>query len=75
MYTVLNYIWPFEGDPELAPGGNELDTPGLDQHAYRRQGRRYEVEKKLSEKFHRKSSVSGGHETPREPGAALAHPD
>ena len=32
MFTVLNYIWPFEGNLEadVAPGENEFDTPGLD---------------------------------------------
>ena len=30
MYTVLNYIQPFEGNQEadVAPGENEFDTPG-----------------------------------------------
>ena len=33
MYTVLNYIQPFEGNCEadLGPSENEFDTPGLDQ--------------------------------------------
>ena len=28
MYTVLNYIWPFEGNREadVAPSENEFDT-------------------------------------------------
>ena len=31
MYTVLNYIRPFEGNCEadVASGENEFDTPGL----------------------------------------------
>ena len=32
MYTVLNYIWPFEGNykVDVAPDENEFDTPVLD---------------------------------------------
>ena len=31
VYTVLNYIQPFEGNrgADVAPGENEFDTPGL----------------------------------------------
>ena len=32
MYTVLNYIRPFEGNckADVAPGGNVFDTPALE---------------------------------------------
>ena len=31
IYTVLNCVWPSEGNPEadVAPGENEFDTPGI----------------------------------------------
>ena len=31
MYTALKLFWPFEGnhEAEVAPGGNEFDTPAL----------------------------------------------
>ena len=34
MYTVLNYIRPFEGNREadVAPGENEFDTPDVDDY-------------------------------------------
>ena len=34
MYTVLNYIRPFEGNREtdVAPSENEFDTPALQVH-------------------------------------------
>ena len=31
IYTVINYIWPFEGNREadVAPGEHEFDTPAI----------------------------------------------
>ena len=33
MYTVLNYIQPFEGNhkADVAPSENEFDTPALEE--------------------------------------------
>ena len=37
MYTVLNYIRPFEGNREadVASGENDFHTPGLEHHLSR----------------------------------------